>query len=605
VLDTITDAAAHLCDASQAYLERLDGDAGVLYVESAYGPVRSPIEARRRGATSARLGREAQAPSRNFVSGRAFLDRRTVRIDDLTEAVATEFPASRQRQAMVQARSCVALPLLGQAGVIGVLSVSRSEPRPFTDRDVELLETFADQAVIAIENARLFEELQERTRELTRAIGEQRALAEVSQAVSSSLDLQQVLTTIVDHAVALSGAAGGVVYEYDETRGELHLRATRTFDERLTAELQAAPLKLGEGAVGRAAATRQPVQVKDILAEGTYQSRVRDLMVAAGHRSLLALPLLREDRLLGGIVVARRATGAFPEEIVALLQAFATQSVLAIHNAWLYQQLDAQGQALAEASQHKSHFLASMSHELRTPLNAIIGYSEMLQEEAEDIGETTFLPDLQKINAAGKHLLGLINDILDLSKIEAGKMELILETVDVPGLVRDVATTVGSLVEKNGNVLAVEVAPEVSEMQADATKLRQILFNLLSNAAKFTTDGRIELRATSDGSPAESAGDSSPLAARDSQLVTFSVRDTGIGMTEEQLGRVFEAFSQAEATTSRRYGGTGLGLALVRHFCRAMGGDVTVESTPGQGSTFAVHLPISGPSADGREASDE
>ena len=287
---------------------------------------------------------------------------------------------------------------------------------------------------------------------------------------------------------------------------------------------------------------------------------------------------------------------------MALLQTFAGQCALAIHNARLYQELETQGRALEEASQHKSQFLANMSHELRTPLNAIIGYSEMLQEEAEDLQEETFLPDLQRINAAGKHLLGLINDILDLSKIEAGKMELALETVDVAGLVRDVSTTVGPLMEKNGNALVVHVAPDVGEMVTDPTRLRQILFNLLGNAAKFTDHGQIELRVAScelrvGMTDSRRAPSHSPLATRNSQLITFAVSDTGIGMTEEQLGRLFEAFAQAEATTSRRFGGTGLGLALVRHFSQSLGGDVSVTSTPGQGSTFTVRLPVAGPDA--------
>jgi signal transduction histidine kinase len=232
---------------------------------------------------------------------------------------------------------------------------------------------------------------------------------------------------------------------------------------------------------------------------------------------------------------------------------------------------------LEVASQHKSQFLANMSHELRTPLNAIIGYSEMLQEEAEDLDADAFLPDLQRINAAGRHLLGLINDILDLSKIEAGRMDLFVETFEVGGLVRDVHAIVLPLVEKNGNTLVITCPDGIGEMHADQTKVRQTLFNLLSNAAKFTDHGTITLSVAREG---------------DDWLV-FAVSDTGIGMTEEQLGRLFEAFSQAEASTRSQYGGTGLGLAISRHFARMMGGDLTVESVYGEGSTFTVRLPSS------------
>jgi signal transduction histidine kinase len=259
-----------------------------------------------------------------------------------------------------------------------------------------------------------------------------------------------------------------------------------------------------------------------------------------------------------------------------------------------------------------------MSHELRTPLNAIIGYSEMLQEEAEDVGDETYLPDLQKINAAGKHLLGLINDILDLSKIEAGRMDLFPETFEIGQLVRDVEAIVQPLVEKNGNTLVVSCPAEIGSMVADQTKVRQTLFNLLSNAAKFTDHGTIELRVTREAptpspSPLRGRGETSdpapPLPRKGRRRsrcsrraaegagglgVVFAVSDTGIGMTEEQLSRLFEAFSQAEASTRSRYGGTGLGLAISRHFCRMMGGDLTVESVYGQGSTFTVRLPAGG-----------
>jgi PAS domain S-box-containing protein len=238
------------------------------------------------------------------------------------------------------------------------------------------------------------------------------------------------------------------------------------------------------------------------------------------------------------------------------------------------------------ANRAKSQFLANVSHELRTPLNAIIGYSEMLQEEAEDLGEATLIPDLQKVNAAGKHLLGLINDILDLSKIEAGRMDLYLETFEVNRLVRDVAAIVQPLVEKNGNALVVTCPDEIGSMHADQTKVRQTLFNLLSNAAKFTEHGTIGLRVT-----AESPAPQNPEPRTQHPVITFAVSDTGIGMTEEQLSRLFEAFSQAESSTQRQYGGTGLGLAISRHFCRLMGGDLTVDSVHGEGSTFTVRLP--------------
>ena len=564
VLDTLVENAARLCNADEGFILRSDGE--VFRWAADFGAT-----AEFRAFTQQNPVRQGRGSGLS----RAALERRTIHIPDVLADPEYEL---HHHQRIGGYRTSLGVPLFRDGNLVGIFTLVRSRVEPFTDKQIELVETFADQAVIAIENVRLFQAIQDRTQELARSVEELEALGQVSQAVSSSLDLQEVLTTIVARAVQLSGTDGGVIYEYDESDEQLHLRATHLFDEELIAVARAAPFTMGEGAVGQAAATRAPVQIEDILVEGAYESHVRDAMAGAGHRALLALPLLREDRLLGGLVVSRKAPGAFPDEIVALLQTFATQSVLAIHNAWLYQQLDAQGQALAEASQHKSQFLANMSHELRTPLNAIIGYSEMLQEEAEDSDADVFLPDLQRINAAGKHLLGLINDILDLSKIEAGRMDLYVETFGIAAMIGEVEAVARPLVDKNANMLVVTCPEHIGAMQADLTKVRQALFNLLSNAAKFTDQGTISL--TVEREP-----------GTDGDWLTFAVTDTGIGMTEEQLGRLFEAFSQAEASTRSTYGGTGLGLAISRHFCRLMGGDLTVESEYGQGSTFTARLP--------------
>jgi signal transduction histidine kinase len=327
---------------------------------------------------------------------------------------------------------------------------------------------------------------------------------------------------------------------------------------------------------GRAFLEGRTIHVPDVGAvlDSDYPDARRSVELMGNH-SQVSTPLMREGRPIGVLLVQRHDMRPFTKQEIRLLETFADQAVIAIENARLFQELQEANQQLAEASQHKSQFLANMSHELRTPLNAIIGYSEMLQEEAEDLDEQTFLPDLQRINAAGKHLLGLINDILDLSKIEAGRMDLFVETFKVSGLIRDVEAIVQPLVEKNGNTLVVECPDDLGAMSADQTKVRQTLFNLLSNAAKFTDHGTISL--TVQRAPED--------------WITSAVSDTGIGMTEEQLGRLFEAFSQAEASTRSQYGGTGLGLAISRHFCRLMGGDLTVESHYGQGSTFTLRLP--------------
>jgi len=552
------------------------------------------------------------------MSGRAVLEKQTLHITDILTELDTEFVgvgSARWRGSSYVPRSFLVIPLISQESAIGTLVVSRGEVRPFTDAQIALLETYADQAVIAIENARLFQEvqqrnqeLQQRTAQLTRSVEELTALSAISQAVSSSLDLQEVLTTVTKHAVELSGGDAGTIYELDHAAGEFIPRVTYNVPEHLVALIREMRPRLdGDSILARAAQSRSAVQVPSIAAETT--SPVVAALQKLGVGALLAVPLARDQHVLGVLVVRRRETGEFAQAVVDLVRTFANQSILAIENADLFHEVERKSQELEVASQHKSDFLANMSHELRTPLNAIIGYSEMLQEEAEDLGESAFLPDLQKINAAGKHLLGLINDILDLSKIEAGKMDLYLETFEIGQLVEDVAAIVRPLVEKNGNTLIVSYGDDIGAMQADLTKVRQTLFNLLSNAAKFTDHGTIELRvaqapAPTPQPPPPQAGEGEGAGHLPSPsqgggvggggFVTFEVADSGIGMTDEQIGRLFEAFSQADGSTTRKYGGTGLGLAISRHFCRLMGGDITVESTPGQGSTFTVTLPTTG-----------
>jgi GAF domain-containing protein/CheY-like chemotaxis protein/anti-sigma regulatory factor (Ser/Thr protein kinase) len=565
VFDAIVGSARRLCEATYSAVFLLAD--GQLVLGSAQGVDPEGIAALRRTFP--------RAPARDFATGRAMLDQQLVQLVDAKLDTDYTYP---EREAL-GIRSILAVPLLRERISIGVIAVWRAEVRPFTDKQIALLQTFADQAVIAIENVRLFQELQARTRELTRSVEELQALSAVSRTVSSTLDLPTVLSTIVSRAVQLSGAAGGVVYEYDEATQAFVLQASHHMEEELVEVLRAEPIHLGEGATGQAPLRRQPVQVPDIGDGETYTfARIRVVLLRLGYRSVLAVPLLSEQRILGVLTVWRQAVGRFPEEVVNLLQTFATQSALAIQNARLFRELEAKSRELEVASRHKSEFLANMSHELRTPLNAILGYSEMLQEEAQDQHADAFVPDLQKIHAAGRHLLELINAVLDLSKIEAGKMELHLETFEVAPLVRDIAAVLEPLAQRNNNRLEVECAPDAGAMRADLTKLRQALFNLLANACKFTDRGVVSVGVTRE-------------AAAHGDVLVFAVRDTGIGMTPEQTARLFEEFAQVDASSTRRYGGTGLGLALSRRLCRMMGGDITVASAPGQGSTFTIRLP--------------
>ena len=419
------------------------------------------------------------------------------------------------------------------------------------------------------------QELHQRTDELGRSVGELRALGEVSQAVNSTLDLETVLSTIVAKAVPLSDTDAGAIYVYDEVQREFHLRATYGMDQELIHILNNQHIGLNEPNVAAVLSQHEPIQLAD-LREGA-SSALNEVILGAGFRAVLVAPLLRGEEIVGLLVVRRRTPGAFPENTVDLIKTFAAQSVLAIQNARLFHEIDDKGRQLEVAGQHKSQFLANMSHELRTPLNAIIGYSEILQEDVADLGQDALVPDLKKIEGAGRHLLGLINDILDLSKIEAGRMDIFLEDVELVPLLEEVRALVVPLAEKNGNKLELRLAKDLGSIRTDRTKLKQSLLNILSNGSKFTENGRLTVVAERFES--------------DRPMVRFAVSDTGIGMTEEQLGRLFQAFSQAETSTAKKYGGTGLGLAISRRFCQLLGGDITVTSRPGEGSTFTIILP--------------
>ncbi len=453
-------------------------------------------------------------------------------------------------------QTVIAAPLMIGTRLVGVIAAVHSDPgRAFGSEDMRRLNLFAPQAAVAIENARLF------TAERTRA-EEQRALLDTLQDLSRQLELSVVLQKVLERASALLDATGGELAIYDEEANDLEIVASHN----MGANAVGSRMAMGEGGMGRAAETGEPLVV------GQYQEWEHRAVKYGGVHTAMAAPLTIGGRLVGVIAIIHSSPErTFEEEDLRLLELFAPQAAIAIENARLLDE--------AERANHaKSQFLANMSHELRTPLNAIIGYSEMLQEEAAEDGNDGYVPDLTKIHSAGRHLLALINDILDLSKIEAGKTELFLERFLIRELLKDVEATAAPLIAKNGNRLEVAVGAELGSMTADVTKTRQILLNLLSNAAKFTENGLIRLSARCD--PAD------PYAA----LIT--VTDEGIGMTEEQLGRLFTAFGQAEASTSKKYGGTGLGLVISRHFARMMGGDILVESEAGKGTAFTVRLPL-------------
>ncbi len=448
--------------------------------------------------------------------------------------------------------------------------------------------------------ANLEQRIADRTLELARSVEELKALGEVGRAVSSTLDLERVLTTIVSRADQFAGTDGGAIYEYIEGAERLVLRATQKLSQELVEALRATPLRLGEGAAGRAAADRQPVQIPDILEEGAYEARLRDVVVRSGFRALLAVPLLCEDRILGSLVVVRRSPGAFSPEATELVTTFATQSAIALQNARLFREIGDKGRQLEVASQHKSEFLANMSHELRTPLNAVIGFSEVLLERM--FGELNEKQDefLQDILSSGRHLLSLINDILDLSKVEAGRVELQLEPFNLPLAMENAMTLVRERANRHGITLTLVVDERLGEFVADERKVRQILLNLLSNAVKFTPDrGRVTVSARQvEGSTSQRVNSAGPIddsAARPldgGDWVEIAVQDTGIGIAQEDQEAIFEAFHQVRGSPADKREGTGLGLTLARSFVELHGGKIGLQSEVGKGSTFTFTLPV-------------
>ena len=559
VLDAVAESAARLCGASDANIRLREGD-GLRSVAN-YGPL--PVVA-------------VFSVSRGSATGRAVVDRRTVHVDDLAAESEDDFPEGRAAVNRFGFRTVLATPLLRESVAIGAIAIRRMEVRPFTDEQIKLLETFADQAVIAIENVRLFKELQDRTRDLARSVGELQALGEVGQAVSSTLDLETVLTRIAAHAVQLSGADGGTIYEFDESSEKFELRGSHQIERELIEALRANPIAMGGGTVGRAAASRTPIEVPDLENEMEYSgTRLRPVLRQLGYRSLVAVPLLREGRIMGGLTIFRRAPGSFAPDVVNLLQTFATQSVLAIQNARLFREIEDKSRQIEAANRHKSEFLANMSHELRTPLNAIIGFSEVLGERLFGELNEKQAEYTDDILSSGRHLLSLINEILDLSKVEAGRMELELATFDLPLAIENARTFVRERAVRHGITIDLSVDERLGELMGDERKIKQILLNLLSNAVKFTPEGgRIGINARqTDG------------------VVEISVSDTGIGIAPEDQPKIFEEFRQVGTDYAHKTEGTGLGLTLAKKFVELHGGKIWVESEVGKGSKFMFTLP--------------
>jgi signal transduction histidine kinase len=561
VLDTLVQSAARLCEAHSASIHRPQDNAYPCIASHGYSHEFQQY-----------LREHPIVAGTGSVVGRAMADGKTVHVPDVW---ADRDHALVEQRKVGGYRTVLAVPLMREGVAIGILRLTRNQVQPFANKQIELVQTFADQAVIAIENVRLFDEVQARTRELSESLEQQTATSDVLKVISrSTFDLKSVLQTLVESAARLCDAdMANVTRQID---GVFYRAESYGFSAEFMDRVRNIPVEPNRGNVsGRALLEARSVHIPDIFADSEYT--FTEAQEVGRLRTGLGVPMMREGVPIGVLALARSEVRPFTEKQIELVSTFADQAAIAIENVRLFEEIQNKNRQLELASQNKSQFLSSMSHELRTPLNAIIGLTEMMVTNAARFGTEKALEPLRRVNAPGTHLLSLINEILDLSKIEAGKLDLNPEPVNLAKLIEEVIGTAGQLAEKNKNRLIVEAQEDLGALTADAMRLKQILLNLLSNACKFTKEGEVALRVRK--------------MADAPKWVELTVMDTGIGVTADQQAKLFQDFTQADSLTARRYGGTGLGLAISRKLARMMGGDVIVTSEPGKGSVFTVRLP--------------
>src|SRR5499427_3389440 len=552
VLDAIAETAAQLCQADYAFIWKLEGGRFDLAAANNVAPeyVRWTAD-------------HPPGLDRGSATSRAAVECATIHIPDvLADPEYSRWGSQKLRKY----RSVLAVPLLRDRVPIGVVTLVRSEVKPFTDRQIDLVTTFANQAMIAIENTRLFEEVQARNRDLT-------ALSEVGRAVSSTLDLKVMLKTIVDRAVELSGTDSAAIFYFRKDAGRFELGETSGLGEEVVARFRKFDIGAGETGLGEAITSGKPLQVADITKRKS--NPLRDAAIEAGLRAALIVPLLSGQTPLGALVLQRRTPGEFSAAVVNLMQSFPDQSAIALENARLFEEIAQKSRELEIASQHKSQFVANMSHELRTPLAAMLGYAELMQEGIyEPLGEKS-LAALTRIRSNGKHLLGLINTVLDIAKIESGQFTLNMQEYSIETVVETVQVATESLAQNKKLALTTVVTRPLPIGIGDEQRLTQVLLNLVGNAIKFTDTG--EVRVTAEAADGHFA---------------ISVVDTGPGIPEQERTRIFEQFHQVDASNTKAKGGTGLGLAIAKQIVEMHGGRICVDSTVGKGSTFQMELPI-------------
>jgi signal transduction histidine kinase len=552
MLDAVAERALKLCEAAEATIVLVDGD--VLKFGACYGDTPTLREG------------ETMLLSRGSATGRAVIDRVVIHMEDLALAPEEEYPLGRELQRRIGHHAILSVPLMREDRAIGAIALWRMEARRFTDKQVALIETFAQQAAIAIANVRLFNETKE-------ALEQQTAISEILRVISGSPnDVQPVLDAIAERAARLCDAAAASIY-LTEGNALRHLASQGPSADPVD-HVETLPID-GRSLSGRALLDHRTIQVGDMQAEGAQYPLSVEFARRMGSRTIVVVPLYREGQPFGTILLRRMQVRRFTEREIGLLATFGDQAAIALGNVQLFREIEDKSRQLEIANKHKSEFLANMSHELRTPLNAIIGFSEVLLERL--FGELNDKQDdyLKDIHTSGRHLLALINDILDLSKVEAGRMELELSTFDLAGAVSNAMTLIRERAQRHAIELAVDVDPQIGAIVADERKFKQILLNLLSNAVKFTPDGgRIDVAARRDGAE-----------------VALAVHDTGIGIAPADQDAVFEEFRQVGRDYTNKQEGTGLGLALTRKFVELHGGRIWLQSEPGKGSTFTFTIP--------------
>jgi signal transduction histidine kinase/ActR/RegA family two-component response regulator len=559
VLTTIVKSACRLCRSDAAHLYLLED--GVYRLIKTVGLSEESI---------AYIAEHPMPMDRDTLIGRVGLDRRTQQIPDV---VADPGFGRLDLQRVAGFRTTMGAPLIVDDEVVGAMSIWRNEVSPFGDREMAIVTAFAGQAAMAINGVKLVQELQAGRAELARKVGELEALRMVGETVSSSLDVDHVLSTIAMHAVELSGTDGGSIMEYDDPERRFAVRSVYRTSPEVVDRLRGVRIDLDSTLVGRAAKERRPIAVPD-LSSVDLDPHLH-ILFDDGWRSVVAVPMLREERIIGSLVVRRKVTGDFTEETLDLLETFASQSALALLNAQLFTALQERSAQLEVASRHKSEFLASMSHELRTPLNAVLGFSEVLLERMfGDINERQE-EYLRDIHSSGKHLLELLNEILDLSKVEAGQMELEFTSLDVPAALEYAASMLRERATAHSIDLRVELGGRVGAVEADELRFKQVVLNLVSNAVKFTPDG----------------GSVVIWADEVDTDLHVTVKDTGVGIPVEDRERIFESFQQGGRGAAREEG-TGLGLTLSRRIVELLGGRMWLESEVGVGSTFGFSIPM-------------